>query len=120
MIYYVWPVLRERNIEYENNSIVIEQHLVENLNNVDKIVSRGQIEHETIYLIRKTRPRFIHRNYYYSVSTTKFALKSLHIVTMFVCVWIFNPVIFARKIDLFSLLLIYIVDGVQRTHERKC
>ena len=47
LIYYVWPVLRERNINYENNSLVIEQHLVENLNNVDKIVSRGKIDYET-------------------------------------------------------------------------
>jgi len=114
LIYYVMPVLRERNIEYENNSIVIEQHLVENLNNVDKIISRGQIEYETL-LFDKEKQLTIdsHRNYYYSVSTTKFGIELITIVTMFVCVGYSIQLYFSKRIDviqfiaLFTLLMVF-------------
>jgi len=114
LIYYVWPILRERNINYENNSIVIEQHLVENLNNVDKIVSRGQIEHETMIFDREKQETIdSHRNYYYSVSTTKFAIELITIVTMFVCVGYSIQLVYNGKLDtiqfvaLFTLLMVF-------------
>ena len=114
LIYYVMPVLRERNIEYENNSIVIEQHLVENLNNVDKIISRGQIEYETLLFDKEKQVTIdSHRNYYYSVSTTKFGIELITIVTMFVCVGYSIQLYFAKRIDviqfiaLFTLLMVF-------------
>ena len=114
LIYYVMPVLRERNIEYENNSIVIEQHLVENLNNVDKIISRGQIEYETLLFDKEKQVTIdSHRNYYYSVSTTKFGIELITIVTMFVCVGYSIQLYFSKRIDviqfiaLFTLLMVF-------------
>jgi len=114
LIYYVWPILRERNIDYENNSLLIEQHLVENLNNVDKIVSRGQIEYETIAFDKEKQVTIdSHRNYYYSVSTTKFGIELITIVTMFVCVGYSIHLFFEKKLDviqfvaLFTLLMVF-------------
>lgn len=114
LILYVWPILRERNITYENHSLVIEQHLVENLNNVDKIVSRGQIEHETkIFDKEKQETIDSHRNYYYSVSTTKFAIELITIITMFVCVGYAIHLVYNGKLDsiqfiaLFTLLMVF-------------
>lgn len=114
LIYYVWPILRERNIDYENNSLLIEQHLVENLNNVDKIVSRGQIEHETkVFNQEKQVTIDSHRNYYYSVSTTKFGIELITIITMFVCVGYSIHLFFEKKLDiiqfvaLFTLLMVF-------------
>jgi ABC-type multidrug transport system fused ATPase/permease subunit len=114
LIYYVWPILRERNINYENNSLMIEQHLVENLNNVDKIVSRGQIEHETMIFDREKQDTIdSHRDYYYSVSTTKFAIELITIITMFVCVGYSIQLFFNGKLDsiqfvaLFTLLMVF-------------
>lgn len=114
LIYYVWPILRERNINYENNSLIIEQHLVENLNNVDKIVSRGQIEYETMIFDREKQKTIdSHRDYYYSVSTTKFAIELITIITMFVCVGYSIQLFFNGKLDtiqfvaLFTLLMVF-------------
>jgi ABC-type multidrug transport system fused ATPase/permease subunit len=114
LIYYVWPILRERNINYENNSLMIEQHLVENLNNVDKIVSRGQIEYETMIFDKEKQDTIdSHRNYYYSVSTTKFAIELITIITMFVCVGYSIQLFFNGKLDsiqfvaLFTLLMVF-------------
>lgn len=114
LIYYVWPILRERNINYENNSLMIEQHLVENLNNVDKIVSRGQIEYETMIFDREKQETIdSHRDYYYSVSTTKFAIELITIITMFVCVGYSIQLFFNGKLDsiqfvaLFTLLMVF-------------
>lgn len=114
LILYVWPILRERNITYENHSLIIEQHLVENLNNVDKIVSRGQIEHETMIFDREKEETIeSHRNYYYSVSTTKFAIELITIITMFVCVGYSIQLVYNGKLDtiqfiaLFTLLMVF-------------
>lgn len=114
LIYYVWPVLRERNINYENNSLVIEQHLVENLNNVDKIVSRGKIDYETsIFDKEKQQTIDSHRTYYYSVSTAKFGIEMITIGTMILCVGYAIQLYFHDKIDtvqfiaLFTLLMIF-------------
>ena len=114
LIYYIWPVLRERNVKYENNSLLIEQHLVENLNNVDKIVSRGQIEYETnIFNKEKQDTVDAHRHYYYSVSTTKFAIEIITISTMFVCVAYAIQLFYQGELNsiqfvaLFTLLMVF-------------
>ena len=74
VLYYIFPTLRTRNIKYENDSMTIERHLTENLNNIDKIITRGQINEEaSLFDEEKNTAINSHRDYYYSVSITKFA-----------------------------------------------
>jgi len=86
VVLYVWPVLRHRNIKYEKDSMIIEKHLVENLNNIDKIIARGKINNE-LEIFDKEKEVTIqsHREYYYSVSTVKFAVELITLLTMFSC-----------------------------------
>ncbi len=86
VLLYVWPVLRYRNIKYEKDSMIIEKHLVENLNNIDKIITRGKISNElNIFDKEKETTIQSHREYYYSVSTVKFAVEMITLLTMFAC-----------------------------------
>ena len=86
VLLYVWPVLRYRNIKYEKDSMIIEKHLVENLNNIDKIITRGKVNSElNIFDKEKETTIQSHREYYYSVSTVKFAVEMITLLTMFAC-----------------------------------
>jgi len=86
VLLYIWPILRYRNIKYETDSMMIEKHLVENLNNIDKIITRGKINDElNIFNDEKNATIQSHRSYYYSVSTVKFVTEMITLFTMFAC-----------------------------------
>ena len=86
VLLYIWPILRHRNIKYETDSMLIEKHLVENLNNIDKIITRGKVQDEiNIFNTEKETTIQSHRKYYYSVSTVKFVTEMITLLTMFSC-----------------------------------
>lgn len=49
MFFYIWsiyPIIMEKNEQYEKSVVENESHLLELLNNVDKVVYRGQTDNE--------------------------------------------------------------------------
>jgi len=114
VVLYVWPVLRHRNIKYEKDSMIIEKHLVENLNNIDKIIARGKINNE-LEIFDKEKEVTIqsHREYYYSVSTVKFAVELITLLTMFSCAGysihlvLQNKITYVQFISLLTLLFVF-------------
>jgi ABC-type multidrug transport system fused ATPase/permease subunit len=107
VLYYIWPYLRYKNIKYENDSMIIEKHLVENLNNIDKIITRGKIDSE-LESFNKEKEVTIqsHRDYYYSVSTVKFAIEMITLLTMFVCAGYTIHLVFENKISIIQFISI--------------
>ena len=107
VLYYIWPNLRYKNIKYETDSMIIEKHLVENLNNIDKIITRGKIDSE-LESFNKEKEVTIqsHRDYYYSVSTVKFAVEMITLLTMFVCAGYAIHLVFENKISIIQFISI--------------
>lgn len=107
ILYYIWPHLRYKNIKYENDSMMIEKHLVENLNNIDKIITRGKIDSE-LESFDKEKDITIqsHLDYYYSVSTVKFAVEMITLLTMFVCTGYTIHLVFQNKISIIQFISI--------------
>ena len=107
VLYYIWPNLRYKNIKYENDSMIIEKHLVENLNNIDKIITRGKIDSE-LESFNKEKEVTIqsHRDYYYSVSTVKFAVEMITLLTMFVCAGYAIHLVFDNKMSIIQFISI--------------
>jgi len=107
VLYYIWPYLRYKNIKYENDSMMIEKHLVENLNNIDKIITRGKIDSE-LESFNKEKEVTIqsHRDYYYSVSTVKFAIEMITLLTMFVCAGYTIHLVFENKMSIIQFISI--------------
>lgn len=107
VLYYIWPNLRYKNIKYENDSMIIEKHLVENLNNIDKIITRGKIDSELdTFNEEKEVTIQSHLDYYYSVSTVKFAVEMITLLTMFVCAGYTIHLVFQNKISVIQFISI--------------
>ena len=105
VLLYIWPVLRYRNIKYETDSMVIEKHLVENLNNIDKIITRGKIHDElNIFNDEKNTTIQSHRNYYYGVSTVKFVTEMITLFTMFACAGYSIHLVLEEKITIIQFI----------------
>ena len=104
---YIFPTLRTRNIKYENDSMTIERHLTENLNNIDKIITRGQINEEaSLFDEEKNTAIKSHRDYYYSVSITKFVIEMVTLLTMFLCIGHSINLYFKEKITIIQFIAI--------------
>lgn len=107
VLYYIWPNLRYKNIKYENDSMIIEKHLVENLNNIDKIITRGKIDSELESFNEEKEVTIqSHLDYYYSVSTVKFAVEMITLLTMFVCAGYTIHLVFQNKISVIQFISI--------------
>ena len=107
LLTYIFPTLRTRNIKYENDSMTIERHLTENLNNIDKIITRGQINEEaSLFDEEKNTAIKSHRDYYYSVSITKFAIEMVTLLTMFLCIGHSINLYFKEKITIIQFIAI--------------
>lgn len=107
VLYYIWPNLRYKNIKYENDSMMIEKHLVENLNNIDKIITRGKIDSELESFNQEKETTIqSHRDYYYSVSTVKFAIEMITLLTMFVCAGYTIHLVFQNKMTIIQFISI--------------
>ena len=68
--------------------MTIERHLTENLNNIDKIITRGQLNEEaSIFDQEKNTAIKSHRDYYSGVSITKFAIEMITLLPMVGCLF---------------------------------
>jgi ATP-binding cassette, subfamily B, bacterial len=114
MMFYLWKIMWNRSNNYEKSNLLLERHMVEVLNNIDKIFTRGQKGIETNIFSKEAKAtEEAHRDYYYSVSTTKFMIELITLLTMFVCTGYAIHLFMENKIDniqflsLFTLLMVF-------------
>ena len=114
LMYYMWKIMWNRSNNYERSNLFFEKHLVEVLNNIDKILTRGQRGGETgIFSKEAKETEDAHRDYYYSVSTAKFMIELITLLTMFICTGYAIHLFMEKKIDtiqfisLFTLLMVF-------------
>jgi ATP-binding cassette subfamily B protein len=114
MMFYLWKIMWNRSNNYERSNLFLEKHLVESLNNIDKIFTRGQKGTETNIFSKEAKAtEDAHRDYYYSVSTAKFMIELITLLTMFVCTGYAIHLFMENKLDaiqfvsLFTLLMVF-------------
>ena len=114
LMYYMWDIMWNRSNNYEKSNLFLEKHLIEVLNNIDKILTRGQKGVETnIFSKEAKETEYAHRDYYYSVSTAKFMIELITLLTMFICTGYAIHLFMEKQIDsiqfisLFTLLMVF-------------
>jgi len=121
LLLYAWPTMRYRNIKYESDTMNIEKHLVENLNNIDKIITRGKIDVE-LDTFNKEKDITIqsHRDYYFSVSTVKFVVEMITLLTMFACTGYTIHLVFQNKMTTIQFVSILTLLFVFKERMNSC
>ena len=111
---YMWNIMWNRSNNYEKSNLFFEKHLTEVLNNIDKIFTRGQKGVETNIFSREAKQtEEAHRDYYYSVSTAKFMVELITLLTMFICTGYAIHLYMEGKMDaiqfvsIFTLLMVF-------------
>lgn len=114
LMYYMWDIMWNRSNNYERSNLFFEKHLIEVLNNIDKIFTRGQKGVETNIFSREAKQtEEAHRDYYYSVSTAKFMVELITLLTMFICTGYAIHLYMEGKMDaiqfvsIFTLLMVF-------------
>ena len=114
LMYYMWNIMWNRSNNYEKSNLFFEKHLTEVLNNIDKIFTRGQKGVETnIFSKEAKQTEEAHRDYYYSVSTAKFMVELITLLTMFICTGYAIHLYMEGKMDtiqfvsIFTLLMVF-------------
>jgi ABC-type multidrug transport system fused ATPase/permease subunit len=114
LMYYMWSIMWNRSNNYEKSNLFFEKHLTEVLNNIDKIFTRGQKGVETNIFSREAKQtEEAHRDYYYSVSTAKFMVELITLLTMFICTGYAIHLYMEGKMDaiqfvsIFTLLMVF-------------
>jgi ABC-type bacteriocin/lantibiotic exporter with double-glycine peptidase domain len=114
LMYYMWDIMWNRSNNYERSNLFFEKHLIEVLNNIDKIFTRGQKGVETnIFSKEAKQTEEAHRDYYYSVSTAKFMVELITLLTMFICTGYAIHLYMEGKMDaiqfvsIFTLLMVF-------------
>lgn len=114
LMFYMWNIMWNRSNNYEKSNLFFEKHLTEVLNNIDKILTRGQKLSETsLFSKEANETEDAHRDYYYSVSTAKFMVELITLLTMFICTGYAIHLYMEEKIDsiqfvsLFTLLMVF-------------
>jgi ATP-binding cassette subfamily B protein len=113
-IIFNWNVLLEKNTNYEEQIGHNESYLMEILNNVDKIIYRGQTENEIAIYDEKTK-KGIQKSYeFYSTTDYYNTLLNLFVyLIVFFSIYTLIYLYFSKKISItifitfFSILLLY-------------
>lgn len=113
-LYYSWKSMIDKNETYEKMVSENEAYLVEILNNIDKIISRGQVENEIDIFSQKTE-NTIHSAFEFYSNTNNHGIVMNIIAFTFLFILIFQliRIYFLKKIDsttfvtFFTILLLY-------------
>lgn len=131
----VLPSILKNNDNYEKSVIKTDVHLIDLLNNVDKIIYRGQSVNESDEFIKISNDSVKLGTYYYDMNNIHtIIMLSIIFLVVLVSLWILMNLYFKKKIDItmfiasFTLLLLYrekmtnvievlpdIVDSIGRT-----
>lgn len=117
LIYYIvfsWSDMKYNNEIHEDHINKNESHLLELLNNVDKIVTRGQVENEVKIFSDKTENGINKAmNYYSNVNMHTTIMTTISYVILFLSIGYLLWSFFKKEIDfksfvaLFSILILY-------------
>jgi|TARA_B110000285_G_C15088242_1_gene597472 ABC-type bacteriocin/lantibiotic exporter with double-glycine peptidase domain len=114
IIWLLWKSFREKSREYEQFAVDTEMQLVEVLNNMDKVITRGQIPNENDGFIKLKDATIDSANRFYaSVSNTLTLVSSIVLVTLFACVGYAIKLYMKKQISItifitiFTLLILF-------------
>lgn len=114
LMFYVIPSIRKRSRNYEASNLDLEKHMQEVLNNIDKILTRGQMCEETnIFAKERDETAQSHLDFFNAISITKFVIELIALATMFICVGYAIHLFINKKINaiqfvsLFTLLMVF-------------
>jgi ABC-type bacteriocin/lantibiotic exporter with double-glycine peptidase domain len=113
-LYFNWGDMIAHNEEYEKYVNDNESYLVEILNNIDKIIYRGQTETEINEFSKKT-DKSIHSafNFYSNTAYHSTMMNIMVFIIIFLCIWQIIYMFFNKSIGLklfitfFTILLLY-------------
>lgn len=89
-IIFVMPTIVKKNKDYEDNVTKNESHILEMLNNMDKIVYRGQTVHETTNLTNITETTISKSKDYYFYMTTQESILTFILYAIIAVFLIYN------------------------------
>jgi len=113
-LYYSWTSMIDKNETYEKMVSENEAYLVEILNNIDKIISRGQVDNEIDVFLQKTE-KTIHSafEFYSNTNNHGIIMNIIAFTLLFILMFQLIRIYFSKKIDLttfvtfFTILLLY-------------
>lgn len=113
-LYYSWTSMIDKNETYEKMVSENEAYLVEILNNIDKIISRGQVENEIDVFLQKTE-KTIHSafDFYSNTNNHGIVMNIIAFTFLFILIFQLIRIYFLKKIDsttfvtFFTILLLY-------------
>lgn len=113
-LYYSWTSMIDKNETYEKMVSENEAYLVEILNNIDKIISRGQVDNEIDVFLQKTE-KTIHSafEFYSNTNNHGIIMNIIAFTLLFILIFQLIRIYFSKKIDLttfvtfFTILLLY-------------
>ena len=114
ILLYKWSTLRKESVIYENDSTKTEGYLIEVLNNMDKVVLRGQSETEIAEFKNLMNTTVASGNkFYLDCADTMFIVTIVNLVTVFCCIG-YAIYLFKQKqisitlfLTIFTLCLLY-------------
>jgi ABC-type multidrug transport system fused ATPase/permease subunit len=109
-----WDVLYKHNLNYEHSVKIQEDYLVDILNNMDKIIYRGQTQYEyNIFSDKCNDAENAAKNFYYSTNFTVSVAKMLLFFILFSSIGFLIHLVTHKKISVtffitfFTILLLY-------------
>ena len=113
-LYYSWTSMLGKNEDYEKMVSENEAYLVEILNNIDKIISRGQADNEIDVFFKKTEKTINSAfDFYSNTNNHGIVMNILAFIGLFILIGQLIRLYFTKKIDsttfvtFFTILLLY-------------
>lgn len=113
-LYFQWENMLVHNDAYEQYVNETESYLQEILNNVDKIIYRGQVENELSMFSNKTDKSIHYAFEFYSITSYYGTIMNIFVYAiLFACIWHLILLFFSKQIDFtifvtfFTILLLY-------------
>jgi ABC-type bacteriocin/lantibiotic exporter with double-glycine peptidase domain len=95
-----WNTMFEKNDEYEKHTTENESYILEILNNIDKIIFRGQVENEVNEFRRKTIKSIEKAiDFYFNVEHSSIWLNIIVSFVVISCIWFAITQYYDKKID---------------------
>jgi len=111
---YVLPSVLKANDDYEKTILKSDVHLIDILNNIDKIIYRGQTNPESQEFTELSEENMKVGTHYYHITNIHTVVKlSIVFIVILVSLWILLGLYFKKKIDItmfitsFTILLLY-------------
>jgi ABC-type bacteriocin/lantibiotic exporter with double-glycine peptidase domain len=99
-IYYFWNSLLEKKMIHEQKVNENEKYIINLLNNIDKVIYRGQAINESTIYENKTNDNIAAAlNFYSSMNTHKFIINVITHIVMFICIAYLIYLCIQKKMD---------------------